>query len=215
MIQEKPYAFRERLLQVHRKNLQNKGRAPTEQEFMLSNGAVLNLCGEIGIVAETAVCDFIDFLRTSMGVYCRMGQNEPSAALNIALADRAGVDLGVAAGYKGFMIQTDAEGIQIYGHDERGIAQALYYLEFLMECDEAPLVAFGTIQKKPAFSPRMVHSGYGLDEYPDEYLARIAHEGRDAILVFTKGVNEIPDGYLNFNDLIRHAMGWMYMPTAI
>ena len=49
----------------------------------------------------------------------------------------------------------------------------------------------------------MVHSGFGLDEYPDNYLSRIAHDGRDAILVFVKDINQTPTGYLDFNDLIR------------
>ena len=127
-----------------------------------------------------------------MGVSCRVAENEESCEINVALAENEGIDLKEAKGYKGFMIETNAKCINIYANDERGIGQALFYLEFLMECEKAPVCEFGIIRKKPVFAPRMVHSGYGLDEYPDEYLQKIAHEGRDAILVFTKGVNEIP-----------------------
>ncbi len=51
----------------------------------------------------------------------------------------------------------------------------------------------------------MIHSAYYLDEYPDNYLARIAHEGRDAILVFATDANMTPYGPLDFNELIGRA----------
>ena len=40
------------------------------------------------------------------------------------------------------------------------------------------------------FSPRMVHSSYGIDKYPDEYLEKIAKTGVDSILVF---ISDPPD----------------------
>ena len=202
---EKPYAFRERLLAVHRPGLRDINRHADKHEFEVKNGASINILGKTGEVCKTAVQDLIDFMRISMGVYCRMAENEPQGTVTVALAETAGKDLGTAAGYKGFMLEADEAGIGIYGYDERGIALGIYYLEFLMSCERAPLLGIGSVRKKPTLSPRMVHSGYGLDEYPDAYLSRIAHEGRDAILVFTKDVNETPGGYLDFNDLIRRA----------
>ena len=37
---------------------------------------------------------------------------------------------------------------------------------------------------KPAFSPQMVHSGYGFDEFPDEYLMRIARANKYGLDVY-------------------------------
>lgn len=51
----------------------------------------------------------------------------------------------------------------------------------------------------------MIHSGYGIDEFPDAHLSQIAHTGMDAILVFVKGVNLTTRGFLDFNDLIWRA----------
>lgn len=202
---EQQYDFRKRLLQVHEANLRCPCRTASKEEYLLPEGTVIALGSGVGQVTETAVRDFIDFLWTSMNLSARMAAKGQKAQVTVALAAEAGVDLGEAASYKGFRLETDAEGIRVFGHDERGIAQGLYYLETLMTFEKAPLMPFGAIQKKPMFAPRMIHSGYGLDEYPDEYLARVAHEGRDAILVFTKDADRIPDGYLNFNDLIRRA----------
>ena len=45
----------------------------------------------------------------------------------------------------------------------------------------------------------------------------IAHQGIDAILVFTKDVDITPHGYVDFNELIYRAEGYglTCMPTAI
>lgn len=51
----------------------------------------------------------------------------------------------------------------------------------------------------------MVHSGYGYDDFSDKYMNRIAHEGRDAILVYVEGINRTQVGYLDFNALIGRA----------
>lgn len=202
---ESNYDFRERLLKVHEDNIRDASRTAEANEYELSQSPVISIDGAFSDVTETAVRDFADFLNRSMGIDAAPVYNESGADIRVALADTYGVDLGEAASYKGFMIEVCESGISVYGNDERGIGQGLYYIEMLMAFEKAPVIKLGNIKKKPMFSPRMVHSGYGVDEYPDEYLCRIAHEGRDAILVFTKGINEVPHGYLDFNDLIERA----------
>jgi len=201
---EQAYSFRTRLLQIHKTSIRNFERSPKDGEFFLSDVVTIGIEMNAGEVVRTAAQDFCYFLRVSMGV---TGVVHPGKA-DAVIAATLGTDLGAFATYKGFRIDTDENGISIVGHDDRGIAQSFFYLEMMMEFEKAPAMAFGRVEKKPMFSPRMIHSGYGLDEYPEEYLARIAHEGRDVILVFTKGVNETPHGYLNFNDLIRRAARW-------
>jgi hypothetical protein len=39
----------------------------------------------------------------------------------------------------------------------------------------------------------MTHSGWGLDEFPDQYLDQIAHAGMDSIVVFASGPDRSPD----------------------
>jgi hypothetical protein len=51
----------------------------------------------------------------------------------------------------------------------------------------------------------MIHSGFGIDQFPDCHLRDIAHSGMDAILVFTKDVNTTTCGFLDFNELIVRA----------
>lgn len=201
---EKAYEFRNRLLQVHKNDIRDPERTAKAGEFFLPDVVTIGIEKNAGEVVRTAAQDFCDFLRDSMGITGVVHSGKADAVITAAL----GTDLGAYATYKGFRIDTDENGISIAGHDDRGIAQAFFYLEMMMEFEKAPVMTFGRVEKKPMFSPRMIHSGYGLDEYPEEYLARVAHEGRDVILVFTKGVNETPHGYANFNDLIRRAARW-------
>lgn len=202
---ENNYDFRRRLLIIHEKDIRDISIIAKENEYMLPEKVVISINGNYTDVTMTAVCDFMDFLQKSMHITPTLSYNEINAHITVSLASTFEINLEEAASYKGFMIKTDENGISVYGNDERGIGQGLYYIETLMSFKKAPLLKLGKIKKKPMFAPRMIHSGYGVDEYPDEYLSRIAHEGRDAILVFTKGVNEVPHGYLDFNDLIERA----------
>lgn len=205
MKKENLYDFRNKLLTVHEVNIRDSKREKMKNEFIIENHSTILIDEDAGEVIKIAALDFSDFLKVSMSVVSSVVYSADKPCISLQLAEKAGVKLGEYAAYKGFMIKTDENGIKIYAHDERGAAQALYYIEDLMTFEKAPVMKFGEIKKKAMFSPQMVHSGYALDEYPDEYLARIAHEGRDAILVFTKGVNKTPSGYLNFNELIKRA----------
>ena len=202
---EKAYEFRNKLLTIHEEGLRNKDRKKQENEFFVFDGMTVSVKADCDEVIKVAATDFADFLKTSMDVDVKLEEDNENAEIKVRLAGDEGIDLADVAEYRGFLVQTDENGIKVFGHDARGAALALYFLEDIMTFEKAPAVSFGEFKKKPMFSPQMVHSAYGLDAYPDEYLARIAHEGRDAVLVFTKGVNETPDGYLDFNDLIKRA----------
>ena len=204
MLKEKSYDFRKRLLTVHRSGLYDKNIKPHESQFWFYSDAKIKISRDAGDVIVTAANDFTDFLKISMNLSASVVYDEDSD-ISVAIAGDCGIDLGDYAVYRGFVIDVSTEGIKVYANDERGAAQALYYIEDLMYFAKAPAVRLGRIEKKPLFSPQMVHSGYGIDEYPDEYLARIAHEGRDAILVFVED-RQLEDGsFVKFNELIKRA----------
>ena len=204
MKNEQNYDFRKELLTVHEKNIRNFLRTPKADEHLLVDGTKISIASNAPEVISVAAEDFCDYLSVSMGVKASV-VTEGKGDITVRLASDVGVDLGEFAAYKGFRIETDKDGIVITAHDDRGAQQALFYLEDLMTFAHAPVIAYGKIEKRAMYTPQMVHSAYGMDEFPDEYLARIAHEGRDAILVFTKGANQANDFPLDFNDLVRRA----------
>lgn len=203
---ENKYDFRKKLIEVHKPSIKKEKNFDSKSYLMLENGMRIYIEENADEVIKTAVYDFCDFLDISLGIDAIVKKGEPTEEkyIRIRLAEDAGVELGEASGYRGFMIETD-KNIEIYAYDSRGAAQALYFLEDCMSFECYPIIKKETVRVKPAFSPQMVHSGYGFDEYPDNYLAKIAHEGRDAILVYTVGADLTPTGYMNFNELIERA----------
>ena len=201
---EKNYDFRKRLLQIHKPVSVNVHKS-CENHFTLSSPVRIYLSDWNDEVMSTAVVDFIDFFKTAFGIKAIPTENREEAHIKIGIASDDEVDLGEYTVYRGFMVNTDETSVVVSGHDARGAAQALYYLEDVMEFEAAPAIPYGNVSKKPMFSPQMIHSGYGQDEYPDNYLARVAHEGRDAILIFVEDLNKTSTGPLDFNSLIHRA----------
>lgn len=182
MKKEMPYEYREKLLVVHEPNLRRPDRPVRRDEYLLESGIKVKISANAGVVTSTAANDFLDYLRVSMGVTGEL-VHSGEAQLTVELAEQIGVDMGEFKAYKGFWIESSDAGISVIAHDERGAAQALYYLEDMMTFEQAPVVKHGSVKKKALFSPQMFHSGYERQVYPDEYLMRMAHEGRDAIIV--------------------------------
>ena len=203
---EKNYAFREKMLQIHQKDLRNANRLREADEFEITDGLVVDISKVPGDVVLTAAKDFQDYLLISMNVsilLIKKTSDKQSGILRVEI-DSSRNSLGTANGYMGFRISV-SEDITITAFDERGVAQAFYYLEDVMTLRRAPFIKRGTVERKPMFSPRMVHSGYGLDQFPDSHLRNIAHAGMDAIMVFTESANLTPCGFLDFNELVYRA----------
>lgn len=207
MKNEQNYDFRKELLTIHESDVRNFERKPKADEFFFADDVKIRVEANAPEVISVAAEDFCDFLSVSMGVNAKV-VTEGKGTVTLRLASDAGVDLGEFAAYKGFRIETDKDGVTVTAHDDRGAAQALFYMEDLMTFAHAPVLAYGKIEKRAMYTPQMVHSAYGIDDFPDEYLARVAHEGRDAVLIFTKGVGISARGEEDFNDLIRRAARW-------
>lgn len=199
------YDFRKDMLEIHKKDLRDCSIKPSDDEFEIKDGMKIVIDENASEVILTAAKDFADYLYTSMGVSLFVKKGAPAdGEIYVGTKNEIVADLKNADSYKGFMVEV-ADKITVCGFDDRGAAQGLYFLEDEMTEKRAPYPTKKITRRKPLFSPRMLHSGYALDEFPDEHLSAIAHAGRDAILVFTKGVNETPSGYLDFNELIHRA----------
>ncbi len=199
---EKNYEFRKRMTDIHKPNIRDYEQKCSSMQFELKDGCVIKIPQNSNDVIITAARDLVDFLFISMGISARLCKNE-TTHYDILLSSEQ-IDLYEANGYKGYQIAIDNK-IIIHAFDDRGAAQAFYRLEDIMRLNRAPFLEKGIFRNKPLFTPQMVHSGFGLDQYPDSHLAQIAHDGRDAILIFVKDLNITPSGYLDFNDLIYRA----------
>jgi hypothetical protein len=208
---EKSYDFRIRMDAVHKSGRRDKSLKLGKNEVCLKEGwciAVVEGCSEVILHAAK---DLQDYLRASMNVPTPLAIKTAEALAKekncIILCDkkdfpRFGKGLKTARSYK---VTTCEEQVVVCGFDERGAAQGSYYLEDVMNLRESPFLVVGESLREPLFSPRMTHSGWGMDQFPDSHLNAIAHAGMDAILLVVKGVDITPGGYLDFNDLVRRA----------
>lgn len=183
---EKPYEFRSRMDNVHPAGIRNYDVKLEDDEIEIKDGAVIVIPEDASVVTVTAVKDFLDYLFVSMNVSARIVRGlENKGDIYVGTKDDLGIDLGEANGYKGCKIVVK-DAVYVCGNEDRGIAAALYFIEDQMSIRKAPYIKREGAMFKPDFSPRMVHSGYGLDDFPDQHLSAIAHSGRDAIIVFVK-----------------------------
>lgn len=203
---ERSYQFRQRLLTVHEKNRRDRNKLPEENQILIDNRweILLPVNAERAVVA--AAKDMQDYLFTSMSVSLKLTEyNKLCKTLTQKLIFIIGnEELDTSGSYK-----IDAnKNVIIYGFDSWGAAQGWYHLEDLMNIASIPIVARDSYIKRPVFSPRMTHSGYGINAYPDQYLSKLAHLGIDAIIIHVTGLNTTPSGFLDFNELIYRAKGY-------
>ena len=200
---EKNYDFRERLRQVHKKDRKNDIIWKRIAGTVVDDNWQLLFPDDAGAVVRNAVRDLQEYFEVSMDLFVKavpFSRKSGSKAITLSF--------GLEAEPSSYRLTSDGETITIQGSDERGIAQGIYYLEDRMNLNEGPVLEICDVQKSPLYSPRMTHSGYGLDMYPEEYLRHLAHNGMDAILVFVKDMDTTAHGYMDFNDMIRRAADW-------
>jgi len=194
------YDFRKRMLEVHKPDRRNYDIKPTDSQTQIDNDWSVVLPREFDKVLYNAAKDFEEYLFVSMNVPVKVARDFGGCAgkcVVLAIDDTLEENA--------YHIYINVDTIKVTGYDSRSAAQGLYHLEDLMNLAEAPILDHNDITRKPLYSPRMVHSGFGLDLYPDEHIRAIAHQGINALLVFVKGVDLTPFGYVDFNDLIYRA----------
>ena len=103
-------------------------------------------------------------------------------------------------------IVVERDEIRVTGATPREAAQGCYRLEDELAARDQPAVKLGDRTYTRLYSPRMTHSGYEIEKFPDWHMDQIAHAGMDAILVY---VVEPPDvtrnGREDMNALVRRA----------
>lgn len=200
---EKHYDFCKRLLEVHKKDRRDASLLPEENEFFFESPTAILMPENAGEVTVTAAKDFADYLFTSMNITAYVDYDRgQTAGKCVRLAINR--ELGEASERRGHRL-TVGEELLVEGFDECGIAEALHYCEDVMNLREAPFLKKETLTRRILFHPRTVMSGYGMGEYPDEYLSLLAHHGFSALMLWIRGVNESWKGFQNFKDLATRA----------
>jgi len=208
---EKPYAFRPRLECVHRSDLRDATQQPAADEFAFADGATVGIPAGSGDVLKGAAADFVAYFKESMNVKASVVAAAEgdcrSAAASAAPVPSVAVALDPSLGKGVHTVKVMKDGVLVTAVDERQAAQALYHLEDLMNLRRAPFLKVGDERREALFSPRMTHSAWGMDVFPDRYLRKIAHTGMDAIIICINEEDKTcgsPKGQ-DVSDVIRRA----------
>lgn len=204
---ERNFQFRQRLNIVHRADRRDPVAIARAGETSIERGWRIVVGAGASDYLLGVAQDLQDYLLTSMGVPTLLTPGEEAGPRTIRLTTKAeapelSAGLSVPRSYR---LIVEPEAIVVCGCDERGVGQGCYYLEDLMNLREGPFLEPQNVVRAPIFSPRMVHSGWGIDQFPDQHLNAIAHAGMDAILVFVKGPDMTTTGYLDLNNLVDRA----------
>ncbi len=205
---ERAYDFRKRLDIVHQHDRRDPEAKPAQDKVLIDDAWSIVVGRQVSPLILAVAKDLQDYLMVSMGVSVAVRRSDDVAAepphgrRAVVLATKAelplvGADLSVPRSYR---LICSSEAVIVCGNDERGVGQGSYYLEDLMNLREAPILRLGDLTRQPIFSPRMTHSGWGLDAFPDAHLNAIAHAGMDAILLFVEGVDRTPDEHSHRGD---------------
>ncbi len=210
---EAPYSFRGHLETVHAQGRRDPaGTVHVDEVLIDSSWTILFEATASGLV-EGAAVDLSEYLSQSMGEVLEVREASPvvpDGVRTIHVASRESAS--ALTEERGYVIQVAADRVVVTGLDDRMTAQACYFIEDLMNLRRIPALSIGDQARTRIFSPRLTHSGLGTGQFPDAYLARIAHAGMDGILVFAMAPNrtlsESPDKggigrHLDFSDLAR------------
>ena len=211
---EERYAFRKRLDAAHTPGMRDPSARPAPDELEIGPDFAIVLPDGAGEVAQTAADDFADYMAVSMGVAVESPRTQApgstpavrDALPRIRPSLRGAFD--PTLGERTCRIEVSDGGVEVVASDERSYARALYHLEDLMDLRGGPFLKKGAETRRALFSPRMSHSGYELDRFPDAYLAQMARHGFDAILIFVRDIGKTKrrDGATtDIGDIIRRA----------
>ncbi len=199
---EQNYEFRKRLRQVHRPNRVNPDLSPKTDECAVDQNWTIVLADDSASdkVARTATVDLQNYLQASMGV------SVPMRRKSCGIREiRFEIDAKISSRADAFILHVEPELITVTGKTGKAVFAGSIYIEDLMNLREAPFLTHGRIFCEPLIEARGVHSGFGLDLFPDHHLNAIAHAGFNEIYLFIRGIGKCANSYCDIQDLIDRA----------
>ncbi len=205
---ERNFEFRRRLNEVHIPRRVNKALEAGPDETEITGDWRIVVPADASDFVYRAAQDLQDYFARSMELALLLKKDDAARppARSIVYRPASAAAPRKARSYR---LTVTPDRVEIDASDERGVAQGGYYLEDLMNLRSAPFLKREVLTRSPVFSPRMTHSGWAIDQFPDAHLNAIAHAGMDTILLFIEsGTDQTRSGYVDTEDLALRAAGY-------
>jgi len=194
---EKPYEFRKRRHTVHLPDRRNPERVPFADEVEVDSSWTILLPKKAEIVIQHVAADLQDYFFTSMNVPLRLAYEGDVNQKCILLKPENNSD--------GFSVKVSPNQICVSAQSSRMLFPGVVYLEDCMNLAEAPVLPMGVKNVKNRIRMRAVHSGCGIDDFPDAELNATVHAGFNTIVLFIRDLDKNAFGYMNINELADRA----------
>ena len=201
-------AFRGRMAELHPNRLAADA-APVAADETAVDDSWRIVCETDDDVVRHAAADLADYFEKSMGVDRRICLSAPARrdASGTVLDGKAFV-LAVDPMLEKLQskVEVTVDGIRVTGVTPREVLQGCCRLEDLLSARGRPALKRGARTFTRMFSPRMTHSGWEVEKFPDAYMDQLAHQGVDAILVFIADPPDVSrNGKEDMNALVERA----------
>jgi len=202
-MKEENYDFRKRRAVIHQPGRRNLSLPLMEGQIALDRDWRILLPAGPPDCMRRAASDLQDYLFVSMDISIRVeyAGTETGTVKSIRFAWDGSIP-------RGYDIEVTEDAVLLSAGSVPGILQAGVALEDRMNLAGAPFLKRGVEHVRPRLHNRQVHSGCGIDDYPDCELNAILHAGYDTIVVFVKGIDRTARGYCDLNGLIARAAGF-------
>ncbi len=194
---ERNYDFRHRMDIVHQPDRRDPDAVPRPGETVIDETWRISFPADGDPRIAAAAKDLQDYFLESMKLPLRLA---PGGDTGIVLA----LDPKLPSPGS-YALEVKKDRIIVSGRDPRGVRFGCVRLEDVLNLREAPFPETSHTVSEHLVTPRMVHSGWGIDEYPDAHLNAILHAGFDTIVIFVKGIDRTNVGPLDINDVIERA----------
>ena len=194
---EKRYHFKSKLLEIHKRDRRDFSLSPDNDEYEIKNGCGISIPKkDKDEVIYTAAKDFCDYMHVSMNTGVYLTAEDAPIVLEY---DKS------LTGCMEYLIDVSSKGICIRGGDEKGLAQALFYLEDIMNLRKAPFIKQEQIHKKSLVERRFTQSPFGFMEYTDQAFLHMAHLGMNAIMLWIYDYETTWNGHIDTNLICKRA----------
>lgn len=186
--------------QVHLPNILEDNAVPFQNETVINANWKISMAADADPLIRNAAEDLQDYFLVSMKL-----------PVKIIPDGNSGIVLTLAPELPSpcsFKITVEQNRITIAGRDPRGVRFGCIRLEDILNLRGAPFIEKKSFVSERLITPRLVHSGRGIEDYPDKHLNAILHAGFDAIVIFIRDIDRTNVGYLNINDVIERADGF-------
>lgn len=210
MLQEKNYDFLKRMKLIHIPGRRDHSFTGNGNDILVDQDWKIAVSRNPSKKAMRAALDFQDYLLVSMDISLPIvklshGENREKCIQFLKKEEYDGTLAHVPEKAGSFAVEFAKENVLLCGADDNSLLYAMVYIEDCMNLVNAPVLTPGKCLREDLTRMRSIHSGAGVDKFPEWQFNAILHAGFNAVDLFLKGIDTVSWGHCDVASLIEEA----------